>query len=80
MRKFKRPGFAFNRSMRLKDTRQRLCPAADFVPNFLQDSIPEHSLKIYRADQSSKYLLVNKTTSAKEVVMLSLKVCKIFAT
>jgi len=38
-----------------------------------QDAIPEHSLKIYKADQSSKYLLVNKTTSAKEVVMLALK-------
>lgn len=38
-----------------------------------QDAIPEHSLKIYRSDQSSKYLLVNKTTSAKEVVMLALK-------
>jgi len=40
---------------------------------YSDSSIPEHSLKIYKADQSCKYLLVNKTTSAKEVVMLSLK-------
>ena len=40
---------------------------------YLQDNIPEHSLKIYRADQTYKYLLVNKNTTAREVVMLSLK-------
>lgn len=40
---------------------------------YLQDNIPEHSLKIYRCDQTYKYLLVNKNTTAREVVMLSLK-------
>ncbi|QQP56524.1 Rap guanine nucleotide exchange factor 2like [Caligus rogercresseyi] len=34
---------------------------------------PEHVLKIYRADQSLKYLLVHKETTAREVVMLALQ-------
>lgn len=34
---------------------------------------PEHVLKVYRADQTCKYLLVHKETTAREVVMLSLK-------
>ena len=33
---------------------------------------PDHSLKIFKADQSSKFLLVNQNTSAREVVMLAL--------
>jgi len=45
----------------------------DEVYEYNDSTIPEHSLKIYKADQSCKYLLVNKTTSAKEVVMLALK-------
>merc|ERR1719295_2577415 len=36
------------------------------------DPNPDHSLKIYKADQSSKFLLVNQNTSAREVVMLAL--------
>ena len=38
----------------------------------LNDQNPDHSLKIYKADQSSKFLLVNQNTSAREVVMLAL--------
>lgn len=34
---------------------------------------PEHVLKVYRADQSCKYLLVHKETTAHEVVMLALQ-------
>lgn len=34
---------------------------------------PEHVLKVYRADQTFKYLLVHKETTAHEVVMLSLQ-------
>lgn len=34
---------------------------------------PENVLKIYRPDQSFKYLLVNKETNAREVVMLALR-------
>ncbi|CAB4069754.1 RAPGEF2 [Lepeophtheirus salmonis] len=37
------------------------------------NSYPEHVLKIYRADQSLKYLLVHKETTAREVVMLALQ-------
>ncbi|XP_065348320.1 rap guanine nucleotide exchange factor 2 isoform X2 [Cloeon dipterum] len=33
---------------------------------------PEHVLKVYRADQQCKYLLVHKETTAQEVVMLTL--------
>ncbi len=33
---------------------------------------PEHVLKVYRADQTFKYLLVHKETTAREVVMLAL--------
>ncbi|XP_073989793.1 rap guanine nucleotide exchange factor 2-like isoform X3 [Rhodnius prolixus] len=34
---------------------------------------PEHVLKVYKADQTCKYLLVNKETTAHEVVMLALQ-------
>ncbi|XP_046742541.1 rap guanine nucleotide exchange factor 6-like isoform X7 [Diprion similis] len=34
---------------------------------------PEHVLKVYKADQTCKYLLVNKETTAHEVVMLALR-------
>lgn len=34
---------------------------------------PEHVLKVYKADQSCKYLLVHKETTAHEVVMLALQ-------
>ncbi|KAL5018416.1 hypothetical protein ScPMuIL_004138 [Solemya velum] len=34
---------------------------------------PEHVVKVYRADQSFKYLLIHKETTAREVVMLALR-------
>ncbi|XP_064457908.1 rap guanine nucleotide exchange factor 6-like isoform X3 [Ornithodoros turicata] len=34
---------------------------------------PEHVLKVYKADQTCKYLLVHRETTAREVVMLSLR-------
>lgn len=34
---------------------------------------PEHVLKVYKADQSCKYLLIHKETTAHEVVMLALQ-------
>ncbi len=34
---------------------------------------PEHVLKVFRSDQTFKYLLVHKETTAREVVMLSLQ-------
>ncbi|XP_044734898.1 rap guanine nucleotide exchange factor 6 isoform X3 [Chrysoperla carnea] len=34
---------------------------------------PEHVLKVYRPDQSCKYLLIHKETTAHEVVMLALQ-------
>jgi Rap guanine nucleotide exchange factor 2 len=34
---------------------------------------PENVLKIYKADQSFKFFLVNRETSAREVVMLAVK-------
>jgi len=39
----------------------------------MEDATPKHSLKIFKADQSHRFLLVNKDTKAREVVMLSLK-------
>merc|ERR1712168_1234619 len=38
-----------------------------------RSEFPEHVLKVYKADQTCKYLLVHKETSAHEVVMLSLQ-------
>jgi Rap guanine nucleotide exchange factor 2 len=35
--------------------------------------LPEHSLKIYKADQHFRYLLVHQNTSARDVVMLALQ-------
>ncbi|XP_033323522.2 rap guanine nucleotide exchange factor 2 isoform X12 [Megalopta genalis] len=34
---------------------------------------PEHVLKVYKADQTCKYLLIHKETTAHEVVMLALQ-------
>lgn len=34
---------------------------------------PEHVLKVYRADQTSKFLVIHKETTAREVVMLTLR-------
>ncbi|PRD35235.1 UNVERIFIED_CONTAM: Rap guanine nucleotide exchange factor 2 [Trichonephila clavipes] len=34
---------------------------------------PEHVLKVYKSDQTFKFLLVHKETTAREVVMLSLR-------
>ncbi|XP_070185969.1 rap guanine nucleotide exchange factor 2-like isoform X2 [Littorina saxatilis] len=42
------------------------------VPDDKND-FPEHVVKVYRADQSFKFLLIHKETTAKEVVMLSLQ-------
>ncbi|GIY80980.1 rap guanine nucleotide exchange factor [Caerostris extrusa] len=39
----------------------------------LRLEFPEHVLKIYRSDQTYKHLLVHKETTAREVVMLSLR-------
>ncbi|XP_035225084.1 rap guanine nucleotide exchange factor 2-like isoform X2 [Stegodyphus dumicola] len=39
----------------------------------LRLEFPEHVLKVYRSDQTCKYLLVHKETTAREVVMLSLR-------
>ena len=38
-----------------------------------QPDYPEHVLKVYKADQTCKYLLVHKETTAHEVVMLALQ-------
>lgn len=38
-----------------------------------RSEFPEHVLKVYKSDQTFKYLLVHKETSAHEVVMLSLQ-------
>lgn len=38
-----------------------------------QSDFPEHVLKVYRADQTSKFLVVHAETTAREVVMLSLR-------
>ena len=38
-----------------------------------RSEFPEHVLKVYKADQTCKHLLVHKETSAHEVVMLSLQ-------
>ncbi|XP_055385503.1 uncharacterized protein LOC129614698 isoform X3 [Condylostylus longicornis] len=38
-----------------------------------QSDYPEHVLKVYKSDQTCKYLLINKETTAHEVVMLALQ-------
>ena len=37
------------------------------------ETLPEHSLKIFKANGSSKFILVNTNTQAKEVVVNALK-------
>lgn len=39
----------------------------------LRPEHPEHVLKVFKSDQTCKYLLVHKETTAREVVMLSLR-------
>ncbi|CAG7722816.1 unnamed protein product [Allacma fusca] len=41
--------------------------------NSTKIDFPENVLKVYRSDQSFKYLLVNKETNARQVVMLALQ-------
>merc|ERR550534_1803669 len=38
-----------------------------------RSEFPEHVLKVFKADQTCKYLLIHKETTAHEVVMLSLQ-------
>ncbi|XP_013399838.1 rap guanine nucleotide exchange factor 6 isoform X2 [Lingula anatina] len=38
-----------------------------------RNDFPEHVLKVYRSDQSCKYFLVHRETTAREVVMLALR-------
>jgi Rap guanine nucleotide exchange factor 2 len=49
----------------------------DLVSTFYDDlrssDYPEHVLKVYKPDQTCKYLLVHKETTAHEVVMLALQ-------
>ncbi|XP_022258450.1 rap guanine nucleotide exchange factor 2-like [Limulus polyphemus] len=46
--------------------------SAYYEPQMWPD-FPEHVLKVYRTDQTFKYLLVHKETTSREVVMLSLR-------
>lgn len=48
----------------LREAFEEVKPASEY---------PEHVLKVYKADQTFKYLLVHKETTAHEVVMLSLQ-------
>lgn len=46
------------------------------LSQFIEDArpdYPEHVLKVYKADQTCKYLLIHKETTAHEVVMLALQ-------
>merc|ERR1719507_1427198 len=45
----------------------------DFTSEDGRSEYPEHVLKVYKADQTCKYLLIHKETSAHEGVMLSLQ-------
>ncbi|XP_067620624.1 rap guanine nucleotide exchange factor 2 isoform X3 [Eurosta solidaginis] len=47
--------------------------AASTTSSAMLPDYPEHVLKVYKADQSCKYLLINKETTAHEVVMLALQ-------
>ena len=46
----------------------------DSVTEDTRAEYPEHVLKVFKADQTCKYLLIHKETTAHEVVMLSLQV------
>ena len=46
---------------------------AAWAADGLVDAPPENSLRIFKSDGSSKYLLVNVDTQAKEVVVQALK-------
>ena len=48
--------------------------ARDAVSEDNRSEFPEHVLKVFKADQTCKYLLIHKETTAHEVVMLSLQV------
>ncbi|XP_063703406.1 rap guanine nucleotide exchange factor 2 isoform X3 [Culicoides brevitarsis] len=44
-----------------------------YYEDFRASDYPEHVLKVYKSDQTCKYLLINKETTAHEVVMLALQ-------
>ncbi|XP_058982066.1 rap guanine nucleotide exchange factor 2 isoform X2 [Musca domestica] len=48
-------------------------PSAVSTTGSLVPDYPEHVLKVFKADQTCKYLLINKETTAHEVVMLALQ-------
>ena len=48
--------------------------ARDAVSEDNRSEFPEHVLKVFKADQTCKYLLIHKETTAHEVVMLSLHI------
>ncbi|XP_067136215.1 rap guanine nucleotide exchange factor 6-like isoform X3 [Centruroides vittatus] len=50
-----------------------LTSLATYYEHDLKLDYPEHVLKVYRSDQTFKFLLVHKETTAREVVMLSLR-------
>ncbi|CAH1794604.1 unnamed protein product [Owenia fusiformis] len=39
----------------------------------MKSDFPEHVIKVYKSDQTCKYLLVHRETTSREVVMLALK-------
>ncbi|XP_037928446.1 rap guanine nucleotide exchange factor 2 isoform X2 [Teleopsis dalmanni] len=47
--------------------------AASTATSAMLPDYPEHVLKVFKADQTCKYLLINKETTAHEVVMLALQ-------
>ncbi|KAK6187380.1 hypothetical protein SNE40_005425 [Patella caerulea] len=46
---------------------------SSFLFENMSSDYPEHVVKVFRADQSFKFLLIHKETTAKEVVMLALQ-------
>ncbi|XP_076368750.1 rap guanine nucleotide exchange factor 2-like isoform X3 [Tachypleus tridentatus] len=50
-----------------------LASLSAYIESEIKSDFPEHVLKVYRADQTFKYLLIHKETTAREVVMLSLR-------
>ena len=52
-----------------------LATSSEYKESLTEDrsEYPEHVLKVFKADQTCKYLLVHKETTAHEVVMLSLQ-------
>ncbi|XP_034934295.1 rap guanine nucleotide exchange factor 2-like isoform X2 [Chelonus insularis] len=67
------PGTGLSQTSNLYHSRSNPDLTSIYYDDLRAPDYPEHVLKVFKADQTCKYLLVHKETTAHEVVMLALQ-------